>query len=87
MGVDVDVGVGGGADLTDREVIVLDVYGSLFFAGARTLDVLLPDPSPGQFPAVVLRHRGRTTMTSTAVDVLDGYERRLEDVGERCPPG
>jgi len=70
-------------DLSDREVVVLDVYGSLFYAGARTLDVLLPDPSPGRCPAVVLRLRGRTTLTSTAIEVLNNYQNQLEKVGGR----
>lgn len=42
---------------------LLDVYGSLFFAGARTLLEKLPDPRGSHRPAVVLRLRGRTRVS------------------------
>ena len=31
--------------LADGDVVILDVYGSLFYAGARTLQLRLPDPA------------------------------------------
>jgi SulP family sulfate permease len=69
--------------LPSRQVTVLDVYGSLFFAGARTLADALPDPERSTRPAVVLRLRGRTQFGSTLIDVLDGYADALADVGGR----
>ena len=45
--------------LESGRVILLDVYGSLFYAGARTLQSRLPDPSGSVRPVVVLRLRGR----------------------------
>ncbi len=65
--------------LEDREVVVLDVYGSLLLAGARTLEAKLPDPGQAIRPAVVLRLRGHTTLSSTAIEVLARYARRLEE--------
>lgn len=62
---------------------VLDIYGSLLFAGARTLEVRLPDPAGAVRPAVVLRLRGRTALTSTALKVLERYSERLEQVDGR----
>ncbi len=57
--------------LASREVILLDVYGSLFYAGARTLQAHLPDPGPRRStPAVVLRLRGRITLGATSFAVL-----------------
>ena len=50
------------ARLPSHTVVVLDVYGSLFYAGSRTLQVRLPDPSGAERPAVVLRLRGRTSL-------------------------
>jgi sulfate permease, SulP family len=47
--------------LSNDEIVVLDVYGSLFYAGARTLPLKLPDPAKSRGAAVVLRLRGRTT--------------------------
>lgn len=64
-------------------VTVLDVYGSLLFAGARTLEVRLPDPSGGRRSAVVIRLRGRTTLSSTAIQVLGHYAVMLEREGGR----
>jgi SulP family sulfate permease len=69
--------------LEDRTVVVLDVYGSLLFAGARTLEARLPDPSGAVRPAVVLRLRGRTTLESTAIEVLSRYAAKLDAVGGR----
>jgi len=64
-------------------VTVLDVYGSLFFAGAHTLREALPSPEGALRPAVVLRLRGRTRIGSTLIDVLDDYADDLRDVGGR----
>lgn len=64
-------------------VTILDVYGSLFFAGARTLEEALPNPAGTQRPVVILRMRGRTSVGATLVDVLDEYEERLQKVGGR----
>jgi SulP family sulfate permease len=69
--------------LEDRSVTVLDVYGSLLFAGARTLEARLPDPAGVDRPAVVLRLRGRTSLSSTAVQVLSHYAARLDTVAGR----
>jgi SulP family sulfate permease len=69
--------------LASYHVTVLDVYGSLLFAGARTLELRLPDPTGARCPAMVIRIRGRTTFSSTAVQVLERYQARLGDVGGR----
>ena len=69
--------------LPNHEVTVLDVYGSLFFAGARTLGDRLPSPSGAERPAVVLRLRGLGPIGSTLVDELDAYADALEKVGGR----
>jgi SulP family sulfate permease len=68
--------------LEDDAVVVLDVYGSLFYAGARTLQVRLPEPGAAG-ACVVLRLRGRTTLGSTFFSVIAAYARRLEDAGGR----
>ncbi len=69
------------AELPSRAVTVLDVYGSLFYAGARTLEARLPDPAEARHPVVVLRMRGRSTPTATFVAVLKAYAQRLDAVG------
>jgi SulP family sulfate permease len=63
--------------LESRTVVLLDVYGSLFYAGARTLQARLPDPAQADSPAVVLRLRGRVRLGATAFAVLADYAERL----------
>ncbi|MGA3153128.1 MAG: SulP family inorganic anion transporter [Streptosporangiaceae bacterium] len=71
------------AALASHHVTVLDVYGSLLYAGARTLEAHLPDPGGAQSPAVVLRLRGRTSLGATFVKVVAGYADRLAQSGGR----
>ncbi len=71
------------ASLESYHVTVVDVYGSLLFAGARTLELRLPDPAGTRCPALIIRLRGRTTFSSTAVQVLERYQARLDEVGGR----
>ena len=59
---------------------MLDVYGSLFFAGARTLEANLPSTAGASRPVVVLRLRGRTRVGATLIDALDEYARDLSRV-------
>ena len=65
------------SSLESRDVTVLDVYGDLFYAGARTLERRLPTPRDAHHPAVVLRLRGRTAAGATLVDVLAHYAEEL----------
>jgi SulP family sulfate permease len=69
--------------LSSHQTIVLDVYGSLLYAGARTLGAHLPDPAGTEAPAVVLRLRGRTSVGATFVKVLADYAAALDAVGGR----
>jgi sulfate permease, SulP family len=69
--------------LPSHAVTALDVYGSLFFAGARTLRDSLPSPAGAVRPVVVLRLRGRTQVGSTLIDVLDDYADDLRRAGGR----
>lgn len=64
-------------------VTILAVYGSLFYAGARTLQSQLPDPSGTRHAAVVLRLRGRTTLGATFFSVVAAYARQLAECGGR----
>jgi SulP family sulfate permease len=64
-------------------VTLLDVYGSLFYAGARTLQAKLPDPAGSRHAVVVLRLRGRTSFGSTFFHVVAAYAERLAAVDGR----
>jgi SulP family sulfate permease len=70
-------------ELHDDDVVVLDVYGSLFYAGARTLELRLPDIGTSERAAVILRLRGRTTLGATFYAVVGDYARRLAATGGR----
>ena len=65
--------------LESHAVTMLDVYGSLFFAGARTLAEALPSAEGVVRPAVVLRLRGRSSARRHA----DRRPRRLCGVAGR----
>lgn len=69
--------------LEGGEVTVLDVYGDLFYAGARTLEERLPSPRGAQRAVVVLRLRGRTAAGATLVDVLTHFAEALDAAGGR----
>jgi sulfate permease, SulP family len=77
-------------ELGPFDVVVIDVYGSLFFAGTRTLQRRLPPPSAttpaaagkGRTgPVVILRLRGRTTLGATFLKVVGDYSHQLAAVG------
>ncbi len=69
--------------LQPGRVVLLDVYGSLFYAGARTLQSRLPDPTGVHQPVVVLRLRGRAQLGATSFLVLADYAERLHAAGGR----
>ena len=70
-------------ELPSDAVTVLDVDGSLFFAGARTLLEALPTIGAAKRPVVILRLRGYTRIGSTLIDVLDEYADDLAEAGGR----
>ena len=71
------------ARLASHEVALLEVYGSLLFAGARTLQSHLPDPAGSERAAVVIRLRGRVQLGATFAVVVEDYARRLQAAGGR----
>jgi sulfate permease, SulP family len=73
----------GPKNLQDNKVTVLDVYGHLFYAGAHTLERLLPSPAGAQNPIVVLRLRGRTSLGATLLEALSGYADKLKEANGR----
>jgi SulP family sulfate permease len=62
------------AELAGGEVVVLQPYGSLFFAAAPTFEAALPGVTPrSRHSVVILRLRGRTDVGTTFLDVLRRY--------------
>lgn len=64
-------------------VTVMDVYGPLYFAAARTLREKLPAPDSAQDAAVVLRIRGNSQIGATFIDEIHGYAHELAQHGGR----
>jgi SulP family sulfate permease len=69
--------------LPSERATTLDVYGHLFYAGARTLERLLPAVHGADRPVVVLRLRGRRDLGATLIDVLARYADAITAAGGR----
>jgi SulP family sulfate permease len=72
------------AQLPAGEVVVLQPYGSLFFAAAAVFESTLPavtEESSGS--VVILRLRGRSDLGTTFMDVLYRYGVALQNVGSK----
>jgi sulfate permease, SulP family len=66
--------------LPSNQTTVLDVYGNLFYAGAHTLERLLPTPENAEKPMVILRLRGQANVGATLINVLTNYAEKLKKV-------
>jgi SulP family sulfate permease len=62
---------------------VIEVHGDLFFAGARTLERLLPAPEKDRNPVVILRLRGHAIFGATLIEVFSNYVDQLRRVDGR----
>jgi SulP family sulfate permease len=72
------------AELPANEVVVLQPYGSLFFAAAPVFEAGLPAPSEAsRNSAVILRLRGRSDLGTTFMDVLFRYAQGLAAVDSK----
>jgi len=70
--------------LAAHDVVVLQPYGSLFFAAAPVFESALPEVAADSMGSVViLRLRGRTDMGTTFLDVLARYGESLNAVGSK----
>ena len=67
-----------------NEVVILQPYGSLFFASAGVFEAALPEVAAESANSVViLRLRGRSDLGSTFMDVLARYAEDLGAVGSK----
>jgi SulP family sulfate permease len=64
--------------LPSNSVTVLDVHGSVFYAGARTLERSLPSPIGTRRPALILRLRDHTQVGATFIEVMARYSAQLQ---------
>ncbi len=67
--------------LPDDSVTILDVYGSVFYAGTDVIDRLLPDALGTRNTVVVLRLRGRADVGSTFLELIRRYSAQVAEGG------
>ena len=67
--------------LPDNEIIIIDVYGHLYFAAIRRLEQLMPSPDNAKKPIVILRVRNNRFLGSTGLTYLKSYAGKLKAVG------
>jgi SulP family sulfate permease len=71
------------AELASDTVTILEIYGSIFYAGARTLGQRLPAVGDAQHAVVILRLRGHGEIGSTFLNVVGGYAGKIRANGGR----
>ncbi|MCB0002562.1 MAG: SulP family inorganic anion transporter [Anaerolineae bacterium] len=64
--------------LPSNKVTMLQIYGSLFFAAAKSLEELLPAVDDTTHAVVLIGLRGRNEIGSTFVNVLERYSKDLQ---------
>jgi SulP family sulfate permease len=69
------------AELPSRTVTLLNIYGSVFFAGASKVEGMLPSARKAELPVVVIRLREHSQLSSTFLIVLERYEAQLQAQG------
>ncbi len=67
--------------LAPHSVVLLEPFGSLYFAGAHSLESHLPNPQGAQGATVILRLRDVRKAGSTLVSVLERYANKLHSNG------
>jgi SulP family sulfate permease len=67
--------------LAANSIVVLQPYGSLFFAGASVLESKLPDPKDAKGATLIIRLRGLPQGGSTLVSVVERYAKKMHDNG------
>ncbi len=65
--------------LPSHQLTLLHVYGSLFFAAARSMEEMLPDVGDATHAVVAINLRGKSQIGSTFVTVLQHYSQALRD--------
>jgi len=71
------------AQLPSDSVVALHAYGNAFFAAVYTLEAALPAPENTDNSVVIFGLRGRESITSSAVAMLERYLRRLQARGNK----
>lgn len=65
------------AHLPANAIILLNIYGSVFYASADIVQAALPSPSTADQTVVILGLRGRSELGSTFINLLERYAKEL----------
>ena len=65
-------------DLPSHQITLLHIYGSLFFAAAKNMEAMLPDPAAATHAVAIIGLRGKGEIGSTFVTVLQRYAAALQ---------
>ena len=65
--------------LPSHQLTLLHVYGSLFFAAAKSMEEMLPEVGDATHAVVAINLRGKSQIGSTFVTVLQHYSHALQD--------
>ncbi|NTU70728.1 MAG: SulP family inorganic anion transporter [Coriobacteriia bacterium] len=71
------------AFLPSRAVTVVDIYGSVFYAGVELVDALLPSVGEAERPVLVVRLRAHGEIGSTFILMLRRYNEQIRAAGGR----
>ena len=71
------------AVLPSRDVTVVDIYGSVFYAGVELIDKLLPSVEDAEQPVLIVRLRGHSEVGSTFILMIRRYHQQISSAGGR----
>jgi len=71
------------AVLPSEAVTIVDIYGSVFYAGVELVDRLLPSVAGASHPCLVVRFRGHSEVGSTFILMMRRYHREIAAAGGR----
>jgi sulfate permease, SulP family len=69
--------------LPSNEVTVVDIYGSVFYAGVELVDKLLPSVGDAERPVLVVRLRSHAEVGSTFILMIRRYHEQIRAAGGR----
>ena len=67
--------------LPDREVTIIDIYGSVFYADTEAIDAKLPEVRGTREAVLVVRLRGRGELGSSVIGLLRRWAEELQEGG------
>ncbi len=70
-------------ELQSRKIAIIAFYGSLFYASARIVEDMLPNPEHAERPVVIFRMHSQNDVSATFIGVMDRYAKTIQAKGGR----